>query len=158
MNSDDSDKDPGFSKGLRPRPVIFGLLIACIASAIYLMFILYVDSDIEKQTRKANNLLAAFPTFLALLHYGPLYSVVEQFWVRPWEESNKFSMIVIPWAFVALAYFGVGMWAGHVFRDKAFKSKMHVLRFSVVVFLFSFVGFIVLGGVWWYFACKSASC
>ena len=153
-------KDARVPTGLTLRPGWLGVLFTCIALALYVVLVMYVDSDIEKQTRKGGHqlvaVLATVPMLLGFLQFTPLYILVGEMFSRPWQHSLE--AMTITGILIALAYFGAGTWLGHIFRNKVFNSKMQAVRFYIFAFCGTGLVFSLLGGAWWYFTCKNASC
>lgn len=135
------------------RPVRVGLFFFCIAIVLSLTFILYMDSDLEKQMRRDGNLFVGIVTIVPML-FGflqilPLYISIGEILSGHWWHPRAGA--IITGAIVSSTYFGVGTWAGYTFRDKVFKSKMRELLFYSVVFCSAILMFSLLGGMWWYF-------
>lgn len=124
-----------------------GLIFFCIALILSLTFVLYMDSDLEKQMRHDPDLFVSVvtvvPMFFGFLQITPLY-------ISLGAIVSGFLGGIISALIVSAVYFGVGAWVGYRFRDKVFNSKMHLFRFYSLVFCCAIVMFSILGGIWWY--------
>ena len=145
--------------GFALRPIQLGILFASIALALYMAFVFYVDSDIEKQTRLGKYsvvaVIAAVPMLLGLLQYMPLVTQLEA-WFFPSGGSAEAQIVAA--ILIAAGYFGVGASAAQVLRGVSFRSRTRQITFYFLAFLGTALTLSALGGAWLYVACRSASC
>ena len=145
--------------GFALRPLQLGVLFACIALVLYLAFVSYVDSDIEKQARQGHySFLAAIatvPMVLGLLQYMPLVTQLEE-WFFPSGRSAEAQIVAA--MLIAVAYFGAGAWAAHVLRGVVVSSRKRQIAFYFLAFLGTALILSSLGGAWLFVACRTGSC
>ena len=137
-------------KAIRLGSVRTGMIFAGMALAIFLAFVLYVDSGIAKQARMGHspivNAVTLLPMLLGILQTFPLASVVID------NSSGMDNLrMVLTGVVLTLCYFAAGASIGHIFRSKAFTSKIHAARFYGLFFCGTALLFSLLGYVWFYF-------